>query len=154
MRDDYVRRHRVFELCLLITALIVVISVESSNGIAQNRTEHLTADDPRPLAKALDMVEARCHCILTYEDPVYLTSQVVDVTAEGRKDGKLSPKVLIPRGHSFPFTYEVSRGEPGALDVVAVLPNILIVALVLRLLKSRLFLECPYREMNRQFGSE
>ncbi|MGE5359640.1 MAG: hypothetical protein ACM3NQ_11530 [Bacteroidales bacterium] len=80
----------------------------------------VSVDDPRPLARAVQALEERHGWVITYEDPPYVDRQeIADVTASVRKDRSSQPKVLIPRGGPFAFTYSVSgRGEPDELPVL------------------------------------
>jgi hypothetical protein len=63
---------------------------------------------PRPMDKVLRIIEARCDCVITYEDPQYDARHVVDVTATARRDGKSEPKVWGLRPSFFSFLYDVS----------------------------------------------
>jgi hypothetical protein len=72
--------------------------------------------DPRPLAKAVAQLEALCGFPVTYEDPPYVhDSEITDVTDKvqgARQNGK---RVLIPKGGSFTFTFDLpaAGGYPG-----------------------------------------
>lgn len=75
----------------------------------------ISVEDPRPVAKAITMLEARFGWAISYEDPRYInTSDISDVTETVRRDldkfkpGK-APKVLVPRGGPFVFEYDYSR---------------------------------------------
>ena len=73
----------------------------------------LSVDDPRPLAAAIEVLEARYGWVITYEDPRYVYSgDIKDVTLSVRRDldkykpGE-APKVLIPKGGTLTFEYDV-----------------------------------------------
>jgi hypothetical protein len=72
-----------------------------------HQAETITVDDPRALAKALDIVEGRYGWIVTYEDPRYVRdADVVDVTKQARRspDPSKGP-ILIPRGGSLTLNF-------------------------------------------------
>jgi hypothetical protein len=57
--------------------------------------ERLSVNDPRPLSAAVDLVERRCHCAITYEDPLWRSDDVA-------LSGPHWPAV-IPKGGLFTF---------------------------------------------------
>jgi hypothetical protein len=62
--------------------------------------------DPRPVAKAVELLEARYGWAITYEDPPYEhDSEIEDVTISVRKDGKVEPRVIVPRAGLLNYTY-------------------------------------------------
>src|SRR5262245_662135 len=63
---------------------------------AGQRVETLSVNDPRPLSAAVTLLERRCHCPITYEDPQWRSDDVVD-------SGPHWP-ARIPKGG--PFTFE------------------------------------------------
>jgi hypothetical protein len=69
----------------------------------------VNVDDPRPLAAAIEALERRHGWIITYEDPPYVfAGDILDVTAQVRKDGAMHHRVLVPAGGPFRFTYAAS----------------------------------------------
>ena len=69
----------------------------------------VAVDDPRPLARAIDAIEQRFGWTVTYEDPPYENaSEIEDVTERVRRDGKSHPRVLVPRGGAFHFSYALN----------------------------------------------
>lgn len=62
---------------------------------AGQASERLSVNDPRPLSAAVDLVERRCHCAITYEDPLWNSDDVV-------LSGPHSP-AMIPKGGLFTF---------------------------------------------------
>jgi len=91
----------------------------------------LTVQDPRPVAKALEELEAKYGWVITYEDPLYVhPSETSDVTAQVRKDlakfrpGE-APRVLIPAGGSLAITYDVSADTKVPVDRDAVVRKVL-----------------------------
>ena len=57
--------------------------------------ERLSVNDPRPLSAAVDLVERRCHCAITYEDPLWKSDDVA-------LSGPQWP-AMIPKGGPFTF---------------------------------------------------
>src|SRR5882672_121153 len=91
----------------------------------------LSVEDPRPVAKAIVMLEAKYGWIITYEDPRYINaSDLSDVTEEVRKDlakfrpGK-APRVLIPKGGTLTFDYDVVVDTNRPSDQMLVLQRLL-----------------------------
>lgn len=82
--------------------------------VSQRQTKvNLSVNDPRPVAKAITMLEARYGWIITYEDPRYAhADDISDVTEKVRRDlskypeGQ-APRVLIPKGGDLSFDYDV-----------------------------------------------
>jgi hypothetical protein len=54
----------------------------------------IDVDDPRPVEKVIERIEAHCQCVITYEDPAYTMDQLVDLTRVVRKDGRSEPKIF------------------------------------------------------------
>lgn len=106
-------------VCALVAATLSVSGALS--GHAQTSSNlYISADGPRPLAECLDRVERTFGWIVTYEDPPYQhASETDDVTSSVRRDGKTHPRVVVPRGGAFGFSYALpSSGaapEPAAL---------------------------------------
>ena len=66
----------------------------------------VAVEDARPLARAIDEIEQRFGWTVTYEDPPYENAnEIEDVTERVRRDGKAYPRVIVPRGGAFRFTY-------------------------------------------------
>ena len=57
--------------------------------------ETLSVDDPRPLSAAVKLLEQRCHCPITYEDPLWKSDDVA-------LSGPHWP-AMIPKGGLFTF---------------------------------------------------
>jgi hypothetical protein len=62
---------------------------------AGQAAERLSVNDPRPLSAAVDLVERRCHCAITYEDPLWRSDDVA-------LSGPHWP-AMIPKGGLFTF---------------------------------------------------
>ena len=107
-------------LCVVIAGVVMSSSLAAPEGneltdkVPQRlRKVSLAVEDPRPVAKAITMLEARYGWIITYEDPRYAyADDIVDVTEKVRRDlhkhpqGQ-APRVLIPRGGHLSFEYDV-----------------------------------------------
>ena len=62
---------------------------------AGQASERLSVNDPRPLSAAVALVERRCHCAITYEDPLWTSDDVA-------LSGPHWP-AMIPKGGLFTF---------------------------------------------------
>jgi len=82
-----------------------------SASLAKNKG-HLSTEYGRPLAEAIEMLEAKYSFVITYEDPRYThASEIQDVTKKVRRDpDKLEPgkaaRVLVPKGGVLSFDYD------------------------------------------------
>ena len=110
------RQHPVRVLVVVCVALfgllILISSVVRGRGSQGMKEVKLSVEDPRPVAKAIEILEAKYGWVITYEDPRYIhDSEVTDVTLKVRKDldkykpGE-APKVLIPKGGKLEFSYD------------------------------------------------
>jgi hypothetical protein len=77
--------------------------------VQQRLKANLSVDDPRPVATAITLLEAKYTRVITYEDPRYVYSgDISDVTETVRRDlssfrpGE-APRVLIPKGGKLAF---------------------------------------------------
>ena len=131
-----VRRSKIVPLALVC---VVIVGVVMSSSLAATEGDELTeklpqrlkrvslaVEDPRPVAKAITMLEAKYGWIITYEDPRYAhADDVVDVTEKVRRDlhkypkGQ-APRILIPKGGQLSFEYDViaDTNLPGSPGVV------------------------------------
>lgn len=109
---------------------VLFLLMASAQGQAERL--HLSIDDPRPVAKAIELLMIEHPgFIATYEDPPYrYREDIRDVTAEVRRDIHLHPagnvpRVIGPMGGSFDFSYSVrsETGEPA--DWMEVLQEVL-----------------------------
>jgi hypothetical protein len=109
-----------------IGALVAVAMVATTAAAQTNRLDQfadrfdLYVDDPRPVAKAIELLTERYSQVITYEDPRYeYEGDIRDVTLEVRRDldryppGQ-APKVLVPISGSLDITQPLSpnTGEP------------------------------------------
>jgi hypothetical protein len=80
-------------------------------SLAGNK-RHLSTESGRPLAEAIEMLEARFGFVTTYEDPRYMhASEVEDVTEKIRRDvdklkPRKGPRVIVPKGGVLSFDYD------------------------------------------------
>jgi hypothetical protein len=85
--------------------LVVGFSATVARSAAQSAKDYVAVDNPRPLAKAIEVLERRYGWIVTYEDPrVENSADLEDVTAAVRNSP--GPRVLIPKGSAFTFVYD------------------------------------------------
>jgi hypothetical protein len=69
------------------------------------------ADEGRPLASVVAELQRRFQWAVTYEDPPWeYLPDLVEITAQVRRDGKDVPKVYRPRGG--PFAFRLADGSP------------------------------------------
>lgn len=119
-------------LCLAAVGAAVLMSFAARGRVMQGASRaQVSVEDPRPVAKAIETLEARHGWVITYEDPPYAHhGDVVDVTAEVRKDlhkfrpGE-APKVLIPKGGALAFEYDLAAASGHAADPAAVVRQLL-----------------------------
>jgi hypothetical protein len=79
--------------------------------------EVVSVDDPRPLRAAVDEIEQRCRCVITYEDPTWEEAQVVDISGIIEHRPEVRPHV--PRGGPLTFAVEgIASSSPHQLGGV------------------------------------
>jgi hypothetical protein len=124
-------------LCLSVAAIVMATSfVVGGRGAFRNGAQgvvrtNLSVQDPRPLAKAIKMLEGKYGWVITYEDPRYVhPSEIADVTNTVRKDlykyrpGE-APRVLVPKGGALSIQYDVMSDTGFPIDREAVLRQLL-----------------------------
>jgi hypothetical protein len=109
----------------LITALAILVVLQPLMSAQPwpsqlDQRGAIDVNDPRPLASAVEVLEQRHGWVITYEDPPYLYApDISDVTAQVRRDLSSEPRVLIPKGGSFHFTYVLpSAASPAEASAV------------------------------------
>ena len=102
-------------------AMVTLHLFSITNAQSQETSIDLFVDDPRPVAKAVDMLISKYPVVVTYEDPRYeYHGDIRDVTLEVRRDLHLyddpskAPRVLVPAGGVFDVSYSglPETGEP------------------------------------------
>ena len=85
----------------------------AGRGVQEAARDHISVNDPRPVACAAETLEKKYGWTITYEDPPYVhESELVDVTDKVRRDldkfepGK-APRVLIPKGGTLTVEYSI-----------------------------------------------
>ena len=110
-------------------ARITVVAIFASDGITSTALvqdavpRRLVVDvaDPRPLSEAARQLERQLGLAVTYEDGSYVAPEdILDVTAQVRRDGRTEPRVLVMRGGAFRFQ-NAMPGTAGAGGVHQVL---------------------------------
>ncbi len=92
--------------------VVVMLFVTGSLVFAQ--FEQIIVEDVRPIYKAVGLVEDRCHCVITYEDPRYKEKQVVDKTPKVLPDGTPPRRrSLFPPRAFFSFQYDLAAASQG-----------------------------------------
>jgi hypothetical protein len=112
-------------LCPAVIGIIAATGLVGGRG-AQATKASLSAEDPRPLAAAIETLEVRSGVAITYEDPLYVNAgEIADVTDEVRRDldeykpGE-APKVLVPKGGTVSIDYDTIPGTNRPADPAAV----------------------------------
>src|SRR4051812_8563367 len=118
------RMTSLFIRSLVLSVALLLLCASRSSGQATSRLD-ISVDDPRPLAACMDEIERKFGWVVTYEDPAYLNaSEISDVTSSVRRDGKSYPRVLVPRGGPFAFSYALPTDGSSA-DRAALLQSLL-----------------------------
>jgi hypothetical protein len=111
-------------------ARITVVAIFASAGLTSTalvqdvvpRRLVVDVDDPRPLSAAARQLERQLGIAVTYEDGSYVAPEdILDVTAQVRRDGRTEPRVLVMRGGAFRF----ENAMPGTAGVHQVLNRLL-----------------------------
>jgi len=74
---------------------------------------HLSADDPRPLAQALDALQLEYHWPISYEDPQYV---VATELAEIPNPDDPKKRMKVPGGHAFNVDFPGGKSPSAAPD--------------------------------------
>ena len=113
--------HHRLMICLGAILLLVISLLAMGGSPSQGhdrqvdtRMQQLSVEDPRPVAKALELLEKRYDWIITYEDPRYVQeTEIADVTDRVSRNldqyppGQ-APRVLVPKGGSLNLSYDIS----------------------------------------------
>jgi hypothetical protein len=88
---------------LLLLSLLVVLC-----DVAHAESKSVSVHDPRPVAKAVELLEVVYGFPITYEDAPYVhESTIADITDQVHRDRPTSSRVLIPKGGTISFTYDI-----------------------------------------------
>lgn len=126
------QKYLLFLLCSTTIAIVIatIITVAGS-GMHEPDKDHVSVNDPRPVALAAETLEKKYGWIITYEDPPYIhESELVDVTEKVRRDldkfkpGQ-APKVFIPKGWDLAFEYSIDPVTKRPGDSAAVVQELL-----------------------------
>jgi len=130
---DRQRKNRLLAaLCLAMIGLFILMGFAArGRGVQGVSKMKLSVEDPRPVAEAILELERKYGRVITYEDPRYVhDSDVADVTLKVARDldkykpGE-GPKVLVPKGGTLEFTYEVMADTNLPADPVMVVQKLL-----------------------------
>lgn len=118
-------------LGLLLASPTFVSGSVSLAAEANDGRSDLVVDDPRPVAKAIEVLTSRHGYWITYEDPRYAyAGDIADVTSAVRQDlsryaqGQ-SPTVLVPLGGRLELNYSVSTDSRKPADAGALIQRVL-----------------------------
>lgn len=93
--------------CRLIRNLLPLSLLALSTAV-HAETKSTVVSDPRPVAEAVARLEALYGFPVTYEDPPYVDdSEITDVTDKVQGSRQNGKRVLIPKGGSFTFTFDL-----------------------------------------------
>ncbi len=82
-------------------------------AFSQSKTVEVT--DPRPVAKAIEMLETIYGLAITYDDPVAVhESQLQDVTEQVQRTPDPSHRVIVQKDVTLSFTYKLPTSESGS----------------------------------------
>ena len=82
------KNHLLVALCLAMAGLFILVGFAGSGRGSQGVSEiKLSVEDPRPVLKAIEMLERKYGWVITYEDPRYAhDSEIADTKLNIRKD--------------------------------------------------------------------
>lgn len=83
-------------------ALSVFALTPTASALRGQEGETVSVDDPRPLSSAIEVIEQRCHCAITYEDPRWTPEDVADIP--GSVSHRADVRVRVPKGGRFTFS--------------------------------------------------
>lgn len=88
---------------LIVSALAVISTTTNLAAAATTgqESERISVDDPRPLFAVAKLLEQRCGCAITYEDPKWSADDVVDISGTIWHREDIRPRV--PKGGRFSF---------------------------------------------------
>ncbi len=123
---------RVLVVCFVLTGLFISVSFavrgRNSQGVSEIR---VSVEDSRPVCKAIETLEKKYGWVITYEDPRYVhDSEIADSNLKIRKDlnnykSDETTKLLVPRGGSLEFTYDVVSNTNLPVDPAMVVQKLL-----------------------------
>ncbi|HEY7289235.1 MAG TPA: hypothetical protein VH583_05305 [Vicinamibacterales bacterium] len=90
-------------------SLIAVMCV-IAGGAVTLAAETIEINDARPVNAATLQLENRCHCVITYEDPVWRSDQVMDISGSVAHRSEVHP--YGPRGGHFSFSVAEDLSQP------------------------------------------
>jgi hypothetical protein len=101
---------------VLIALSLMVSGAGAASGVLQSGTQQtIVVDSGRPLADAVETLQKRLGVVITYEDPPYLhASQLRDATSEVRRGAPNERRIVVPRGGTLSFSYQLPQGTPEA----------------------------------------
>ncbi len=133
MLKNHTSQNYLLRLLCAFTVVVVIATILTavSSGMQEPNTEHLSVNDPRPVALASEMLEKKYGWVITYEDPPYTDeSELVDVTEKVRRDlhkfkpGE-APKVFAPKGGELAFDYNINPATKRPDDAAVVIQQLL-----------------------------
>jgi|HubBroStandDraft_5_1064220.scaffolds.fasta_scaffold108866_2 hypothetical protein len=113
--QELVNRHMRIAICFLSCLGVLASSCSSAQTMAEagyrrlavisteGETVHLAANDPRPLAQALDALQRQYGWLVNYEDPEYVSKLdlVEETQPPQRRNSSSDAKVHYPGGGAF-----------------------------------------------------
>lgn len=115
-----------------VTLMVVVTTMISATGKGPHQAgkESLSVSDPRPVMLATEKLEEKYGWIITYEDPPWGESELLDVTEKVRRDFHTykpgqAPTVLVPKGGELAFEYDIEPSTKKPVDAAVVAQQLL-----------------------------
>jgi hypothetical protein len=122
----------VWVVCFVLTGLFILVGFAVRGRDSQRLREiKLSIEDSRPVCKAIETLEEKYGWVITYEDPRYVhDSEIADSNLKIRKDlnnykSGETTKLLVPRGGSLEFTYDVVSNTNLPVDPAVVVQKLL-----------------------------
>ena len=121
-------------ITLLVTVAILAPLSVGTNGVSlhnseinSSQTEKLSVDGPRPVAKAIEALEAKYGVAISYEDPRYIhEGDIVDETdPKYRQANPNGFRALTPKGSRLEINYRVPSATQQPEDTGRVIQAVL-----------------------------
>ena len=93
----------------------LVLCMNASPVVGQAR--EVWVEGPRPVAEAVDKLVEDCRCVITYEDPLWDSAEIIDVTDSVSRVKNPPRRIYVPKGVGFSFPYERPSKMNGPQDM-------------------------------------
>ncbi len=96
-----------------LAGLVLCINESPVKGQARE----VWVEGPRPVADAVDKLVEDCRCVITYEDPLWDSAEIMDVTDSVSRVKNPPRRIYVPKGVGFSFPYERPTTMSGPQDM-------------------------------------